>query len=194
MDHFCQESTFGENWFDYPNLYQRVVNLAKENSHFVEVGSWKGRSASYMAVEIINSGKNIKFDCVDTWSGTNDPNEKESTPEYRNEPTILNDTLFDLFLSNTNRVSHVINPVRMASTEAASLYEDNSLDFVFIDACHTYDCVTADIKAWLPKIKEGGILAGHDVNYHPVTSAIRENLKNYERDGSCWVYYKINKN
>ena len=47
-----------------------MVNHFTDNSHFVEIGSWKGRSASYMAVEIFNSRKNIKFDCVDTWCGS----------------------------------------------------------------------------------------------------------------------------
>ena len=33
---------------------------------------------------------------------------------------------------------------------------------VYLDACHTYDCVTKDLQAWFPKVKKGGVMAGHD--------------------------------
>lgn len=192
MEHFFNESIFGEQWFDYADFYKLIVDGAKDGSHFVEVGSWKGRSASFMAVEIINSGKTIKFDCVDTWAGTEDPDEKAAQSEYRNEPTILNNTLYETFLKNTDRVSHVINPIKSSSTKAAPLYKDESLDFVFIDACHTYNCVDADIKAWLPKIKINGILAGHDIYHAPVRQAVEENIPDYQKHGgACWVYKKI---
>ena len=69
MEHF--HHTVGkENWFDYKKLYQSMVNHFPDNSHFVEVGSWKGRSAAFMGVEILNQGKCIQFDCVDTWLGS----------------------------------------------------------------------------------------------------------------------------
>lgn len=50
----------------------------------------------------------------------------------------------------------------MKSLDAAPLFEDNSLDFIYIDGLHT-DCAK-DIAAWFPKLKEKGCIAGHD--YH----------------------------
>jgi hypothetical protein len=44
----------------------------------------------------------------------------------------------------------------------SELFEDNSLDFVYIDANHTYEGVKEDIKYWYPKVKPGGLLLGHD--------------------------------
>jgi hypothetical protein len=52
--------------------------------------------------------------------------------------------------------------VRKFSTVAAQSIEDGSLDFVYVDANHAYDNVIEDIAAWLPKIRSGGIIAGHD--------------------------------
>lgn len=48
------------------------------------------------------------------------------------------------------------------SEDGAAMFSDELFDFVFIDGNHYYDFVCADIKAWLPKVKQGGILAGHD--------------------------------
>ena len=53
MEHFYQN--IGEDWMDYQELYSEMVNHFTDDSHFVEIGSWKGRSSSYMAVEIYNS-------------------------------------------------------------------------------------------------------------------------------------------
>ena len=49
-----------------------MVEKFSSGSKFVEVGSWKGKSAAYMAVEIINSKKKITLDCIDTWEGSNE--------------------------------------------------------------------------------------------------------------------------
>ncbi len=65
----------------------------------------------------------------------------------------------------------------MSTDEAALLVPDGSLDFVFIDADHSYEAVKQDIAHWLPKVKAGGWIGGHD--YHPrrwpgVVAAVRE--------------------
>lgn len=69
MEHFY-ESIRG--YFDFQDVYSNAVNDAPHDAKFVEVGSWRGRSAAYLAVEIINSGKNISLTCVDTWKGSLD--------------------------------------------------------------------------------------------------------------------------
>lgn len=48
------------------------------------------------------------------------------------------------------------------SLEAAKTFPDGSLDFVFIDGAHDYESVKADIQAWYPKVRQGGIVSGHD--------------------------------
>lgn len=48
------------------------------------------------------------------------------------------------------------------SVEMAKEVPDESLGFVYLDACHTYECVSADLEAWIPKLVKDGIMAGHD--------------------------------
>lgn len=183
MDHFHNSSVFDENYFTYPQLYSEIVKTFPDGSHFVEIGSWKGRSAAFMAVEIINSGKNIRFDCVDTWKGSE---------EHVNISDVINDTLYERFLSNIEPVKHIITPVRMDSVAALGQYPDASLDFVFIDGDHSYEGVRRDIIAALPKMKFGSILAGHDWHHQPIKQAVfelfghgKEYADQYGND--CWV-------
>ena len=157
IEHYCNEPIFEQELFTYPNMYSNMVRHFGTGSHFVEIGCWKGQSASFMGVEIHNSRKNIKFDCVDHWSHA------EGCPNPTWMPT--EKSLFEVFLSNTERVNHIITPVKMMSTDAAKKYWDNSLDFVFIDGDHTHEACKADILAWLPKMKDGSILAGHDYGW-----------------------------
>lgn len=51
---------------------------------------------------------------------------------------------------------------RAFSPQAAASYPDGFFDFVYIDATHTYEAVRDDLAAWYPKVREGGLLCGHD--------------------------------
>lgn len=183
MNHFYKNVN-SENWFNYEDLYSLVVNKFPDNSHFVEVGVWKGMSACYMAVEIINSQKNIKFDCVDTWEFV--PTSKEINEEQF-------DKLYKIFLENIEPVKNNINIIKKLSWEGAELYNDESLDFVFIDAGHDYESVSKDLKAWSPKVKKNGIIAGHDYHYDcGVYPAVNEffGKDKIKTMNSCWIYEK----
>ena len=50
------------------------------------------------------------------------------------------------------------------TSEVASMHCDNNFDLIFIDALHDYDHIKQDIELWLPKIKQGGVICGHDYN------------------------------
>lgn len=52
--------------------------------------------------------------------------------------------------------------IRKKSVDAATEFEDSSLDFLYLDGNHDYAHVSEDIKAWWPKVKPGGVFAGHD--------------------------------
>jgi predicted O-methyltransferase YrrM len=165
--------TKSENWFTYVQVYADFAINTPNGSTIVEVGSWKGRSSVFMADMIRNLNKNIKFYCVDTWEGS---------PEHVEYSDIVNHTLYDLFLDNTKNYKDIIIPMRKPSVEAAKDFANGSVDIVFIDACHEYECVKEDIAAWLPKVKRGGILAGHDYTWRndlPVKRAVDEMLSDF---------------
>jgi hypothetical protein len=188
MNHIYEQPNFGENFFSFPNLYSQFVRELPSGSKMVEVGCWKGKSVAYLAVEIINSGKDIKVDAVDTWEGS--PTETV----LMSDPYVRTGKLYQLFVSNIAPVSSVVTPVKLPSVEAAKRYEDESLDVVFIDACHTYDCVKEDIAAWLPKVKKGGYLAGHDyytweTDHDGVRQAVDETFgNNIHTSEWCWIH------
>lgn len=156
MEHFYNNI---DGWFSYDYIYKHVIDLAEDGDLFVEVGSFKGRSSAYMAVEIVNSGKKIQFDCVDTWQGSVE--HQAGGPVEVKE--VVEGTLYETFLNNMKPVEGYFTPKRMTSLEAAAQYEDNSIDFLMIDGSHELDDVIADIRAFLPKMKNGGIMTGDDV-------------------------------
>lgn len=175
MDHFY---TTIDGWFSFPRLYSEMVLRAGDGATFVEVGSWHGCSASYLAVDIINSGKSIKLICVDTWRGDGVYVDYD---KYRQDYTNADNTddgLFRKFLANIEPVQSVITPMRMESVLAAQTFNDNSLDFVYIDASHEYEDIRSDILAWYPKVKNGGFIGGHDYPSWPgVQKAVDELIK-----------------
>lgn len=68
---------------------------------------------------------------------------------------------------------------------------DGSLDFYFIDASHTYKNVVKDIEAWTPKLKEGGWMIGHDIDYPSVEKAVLDTIGFYEvGPDNVWVAKK----
>jgi predicted O-methyltransferase YrrM len=75
-------------------------------------------------------------------------------------------------------------------TVVASLgIPDESLDFVFIDASHDTESVTADIRAWRPRVRTGGALTGHDANWPSVQSALDEQVPGWQLlGGNVWIY------
>ena len=87
--------------------------------------------------------------------------------------------------------------VEKLSSEAAGLFGDNSLDFVYIDGNHDYDFVIQDITLWYPKVRSGGVIGGHDfgINWVGVVEAVLEyrdkhNLKLYGDKYDWWFIKK----
>ena len=125
---------------------------------FCEVGCKEGRTTGHVLKNVAES----RVIAVDPW---------RAFPERKG---FLNAETYEQwdfaqieaeFWRNVGDAKDRVTMHRMTSLEAAPKVADESLDLVFIDAGHDYDNVLADIKAWWPKIRSGGMLAGHDYNH-----------------------------
>lgn len=173
-------------WCDYADLYKQIVDGVQDGAHLVEVGSFMGQSAITMARLLKRSGKRIKFTCVDHFQGD---------PSILSAIGTMPANTRELFESNLRKyqVEDRVELLPMPSVDAAKLFPDEALDFVFIDGSHEEEDVTNDIRDWLPKVRPGGILAGHDFDWMGVVKAVANCFPKDDRlavMGRCWVYQK----
>ena len=168
--------------FDFENIYTEMVGKYN-NATFVEVGCFEGGSTVYMAELIKKSGKNIKFYAVDLFENYR-PTNGQVSPSYKK------------FKQNTLRFAKYITVLKMDSVVASRQFADKSIDFVFLDADHTYKKVKRDIECWMPKVKDSGTLAGHDYTessffpgvYFPgVSRAVKGAGFDFNVDKSSWI-------
>jgi Methyltransferase domain len=188
MDHFYN-TIYG--FFDKGDFafYKSILDNLPDNSHIVEIGSFKGRSSSFLAVEIANSNKKIKLDCIDNWLGS----AEHQYNGISRDSDVVDGVLYESFLKNMEPVKDYYTPIRMDSLDASKLYRDESLDFVFIDASHDYLSVKKDIEHWTPKVKPGGIISGHDFKDDTeLKKAVVEIFRGRVQFGlgSCWWVVK----
>jgi predicted O-methyltransferase YrrM len=170
-----------DGWYSLANrkAIKRLISAYKVNT-IVEVGSWIGLSTVDMAKKIPEHGKVY---AVDTWEGSE---------EHKNNPELLK-TLYDQFLSNVihEQLTHKIIPIRMDSVKAAQKLQVVA-DLIYIDADHSYEGCYADLKAWFPHVKEGGILCGDDWPWEGVSKAVEQfahehNLKININNPFWWI-------
>jgi len=99
---------------------------------------------------------------VDSWTSVHKPQYAESEDFHATLTQEQQDQYYEITRAATAFAGPRAKIIRKDSVEAAKDIPDRSLDFVFIDADHSYEGCLADIKAWLPKVKFGGYICGHD--------------------------------
>jgi len=172
MNHFYDKI---EGWSHYlAPFYGYIVPYLPDNCKVVEIGCWKGRSLACLAVELINSKKQFELSAVDHWQGTEAEGWYYQSSEVKQ--LIESRRIVEIFKENIAPVLDRVNVIELASADAAKLFEDSSIDLVIIDDDHSYEGIKRSIRAWLPKVKPGGYLAGddHDTNFSPLVQALVE--------------------
>lgn len=132
------------------------VNL---NTFMVEVGVHQAEFASQFLIDW--SGK---YFGIDPWSVPTGYEEQAKTlksSKSRERDLSIAGKRLSLFKPNKR-----VELIKSTSTEAAPLFADDSLDFVYIDGDHRYEQVLEDLELWYEKVKPSGMLAGHDYT-HP---------------------------
>lgn len=145
------QSVFG--WFDYPHVYDRIINTLSNGAKFVEVGTYAGQSIIYFALRARELGKKIDITTIDLY-----PNINEHTRRVR-------ENILDF---EVHEVKYLI--------EDSGTFLCPNFDCVWIDGDHSYDRVVRDIKHWLRQAKRGSILCGHDYWMDDVKRAVQNTL------------------
>lgn len=124
------------------------------------IGAEIGVFAGDMSRQLLDRS-DLQLLMVDSWEGDGKAYAGDSGDWHSG----LTQTKQDDYRASAQRVASASGRgsiIAARSGEAAKFVADGTLDFVFIDADHSYDGVKADIAAWLPKLKPGGLLSGHD--------------------------------
>jgi predicted O-methyltransferase YrrM len=189
-------------WFDFYDLYAEVAATAKPGARFVEVGTLFGRSAAFMTLQLAEMDS-IQFDVVDSfaWGGHYaaefDRCERTNGSVwfgFDDQRALLNNpaSFVRENLYRADPLGKMANVFHEGGAAYAARQPDESLDFIFIDAAHTYADTVELLRAFLPKVKRGGILAGHDhlPEFPGVVQAVREVLGQVEQRRSSFVWRK----
>jgi len=153
------ERAWNETWGrgidanDAKALIDLTDKVARQNVLVAEIGSWKGLSTLFLGLQV--RPYRGKVFVIDHWRG--DPGDQVIIAKQRDVFGIFRRNMIMMSLWHTE-----VFPLLMDSLTASQIFADHILDLVFIDADHRYDAVKADIDNWLPKVKVGGIISGHD--------------------------------
>lgn len=139
--------TLDNRMFDFSFFYEEIANQLPDNCVIAEVGVAVGTSALFLAEKLYELCKKFTLHMIDNM-------------DYGHADQI------SIVYKNivASGLGENIELLVMDSLNASCRFPDVHFDFVFIDASHKYELTKADIRLWYRKIKEGGILAGHDYN------------------------------
>lgn len=172
-------------WMDFVDAYKEAVKHFPPGSLFVEVGAYLGLSTATLATEIKESGKTIRFVSVDTCRGSGIENDEDNHGQAvkRGGGTFAGELHRNLIECG---VADFVSLLITDSLTAASLFPDQSIDFLFLDARHDYASVKADILAWKNKIKPDGWMGGDD--YTKVWPGVIQAVDELLPDATPWSH------
>jgi len=176
------------------NKYRKILSGIK-NGKIVEVGVYGGASI-LSVIDICIANNNVIFG-IDPWERISRTNgqipdkdfliecQKQMKSARKNLEKIVTDLKYDKY----------IKLIQGFSPAKASLFDNNSLDMVYIDGEHSYNAVFSDMTAWLPKIKKNGTLWGDDFVWKSVSMAVKkfckDNKLKFTSTGRSWFVHVV---
>lgn len=149
-----------------------LINEVAPNPRFgAEIGVYRGENAQ----RVLEEFPQCELVLVDTWCEWS--GDSTYYKHHGNMGHKTSDSWEATMVEAMERTSYFRVVVRrMTSKEASIIQQDGSLDFCFIDSNHTYESVREDIELWLPKVRKGGLISGHDYGgrYRGVSEAVDE--------------------
>jgi predicted O-methyltransferase YrrM len=134
-----------------------------EHLIFVEIGS----QAGWWAYRLLRTLPQALLYCVDPWERDWDP-----APKVGRHQSLTGEEMYAEWRRNTVPFGNRVEAVRCTSDEAAKRIR-TLVDFVFIDGEHTLAQTYKDLTTWVPKIRSGGVVVGHDIHIPRVRRAVR---------------------
>jgi predicted O-methyltransferase YrrM len=116
--------------------------------------------------------------------------------DWNGNQIIDGDTYMETMLKAVSPYKSRFTHLKMTSDEAADLFENESLDFIFIDGLHSFEQVKKDCENYYPKLKNGGLFSGHDYfGILEVRNAIDSFKNTINKDlqftnNDVWFFYK----
>lgn len=166
-------------WFDFQDIYDLAVDKAKNGDAFLEVGCFMGKSTAYLLEAIKKSGKAISVWVIDIFES-----------ECKHHADLINEngggTLLEIFEKNMAQLGFKPNTVIGKSDDQYKNFNDESFSMIFIDAAHDYESVKADLNNFYPKLKSGGIFAGHD--YGEATAGVGKAVDEFVKEKNLKLY------
>jgi predicted O-methyltransferase YrrM len=154
-------------WFNMHEAYDQLLDHCEDGDEILEIGSFMGRSTTYLATNIINSGKKIHLFALDTFEGSS---------EHANLDIVGG--FYEKFQDNCKEFisKGVLTPLKSRSDDANTLarFPEKHFQGIIIDGAHEYEPVMEDILHWWPKLKDGGTMVGDDMSLASVQQAVRD--------------------
>lgn len=184
LEHYWQ-SVPGHFW--YREAYGQMLSEVAESGEpctWVEVGVFEGQALCWLGVEVWNRSLPVTIVGVDTFAGW--PGTKRGV------------ALREAFLLHTMRIRDKLGDrfqvVEAPSVQAATQFENGSLGVVWLDGDHDHTAVRADIAAWQPKVRSGGVIGGDDWLFPGVRDAVkatgRFEIVPGSQDGRDWPSWR----
>lgn len=162
---------------DLHSIEHLLYKLDKKPLNIAEIGARQGNSTSIFALyNKTYGGYTVTCDPYNRDIKGNIVDKKQEIP-----------TAFFYHIKKLG-LNEFITLEEKSSLELAKECQDNYFDLVFIDGCHIYKEVKQDIIAWLPKVKNGGIICGHDCEFLPKTEFQKETIRSNMglSEGTTW--------
>lgn len=182
-------------WFNEEDLKDNFDHL-NNNDIIVELGSFFGRSSSYIIEELVKRNLTSKFYAIDLFVLTPDGKDGDmpfggssNAWEKENGKEAMLKEFLRYYTSNPNynKDNHFYYQRDSFISEG---FEDNSVGLIWIDASHKYENVKKDLDAWHNKIRPGGLMVGHDWEWQGVKDAVTEYGNKYglhiQTQGASW--------
>ena len=169
--------------------WETIAGIALVNGYCrgAELGVSWGRFSTFLCSRV----PNMNMLAVDLWGPQPENVGRPGAEAYDNEKYWPHEKKFQTLKDHIAQYfPGRIKLMRMLTNDAAKLVDDESLDFVFIDADHSYEGCAADIANWTPKVRQGGLVSGHDINWPTVLKAVKESGDFITASDNVWLRYK----